>query len=60
MKRIARYALLFALALLLLGACSRKGVHMSKHRKSRRCNCPTFGMAAPATEPALAVNYTAQ
>jgi hypothetical protein len=29
-------------AALLLTACSRKGVHMSKHRKSRKCNCPTF------------------
>ena len=29
-------------ATLLLAGCSRKGVHMSKHRKSRKCNCPTF------------------
>ena len=27
---------------MLLAACSNKGVHMSKHRKSRKCNCPTF------------------
>ena len=27
---------------LLLTACSRKNVNMSKHRKSRKCNCPTF------------------
>ncbi|MBP5189930.1 MAG: hypothetical protein J6031_03325 [Bacteroidales bacterium] len=30
------------IASLLLASCSRKGVHMSKHRKSRKCNCPTF------------------
>ncbi len=29
-------------ASLLLTACSRKNVNMPKHRKSRKCNCPTF------------------
>lgn len=29
-------------AALFLTACSRKNVNMSKHRKSRKCNCPTF------------------
>ncbi|MBP5515738.1 MAG: ABC transporter permease [Bacteroidales bacterium] len=32
---------------LALGSCSRKGIHMSKHRKSRRCNCPTFTQSDP-------------
>lgn len=28
--------------ILLLSSCSRKNINMSKHRKSRKCNCPTF------------------
>lgn len=35
-------AVALIVATLLLAGCSRKGVHMSKHRKSRKCNCPTF------------------
>lgn len=35
-------AVVMLVATLLLAGCSRKGVHMSKHRKSRKCNCPTF------------------
>lgn len=35
-------AVAMLVATLLLAGCSRKGVHMSKHRKSRKCNCPTF------------------
>ena len=41
---------LVALALLTV-SCSRKGVHMSKHRKSRKCNCPTF--SETLVEPSL-------
>ena len=36
-----KFCLLLVLLLLATG-CSRNGVHMSKHRKSRKCNCPTF------------------
>lgn len=35
-------AVVTLVATLMLAGCSRKGVHMSKHRKSRKCNCPTF------------------
>ncbi|MBQ6096463.1 MAG: hypothetical protein IJK99_01835 [Bacteroidales bacterium] len=39
---IKSMAVVMLVATLLLAGCSRKGVHMSKHRKSRKCNCPTF------------------
>jgi len=32
---------------ILATSCSHRGVHMSKHRKSRHCNCPTFGEMVP-------------
>lgn len=41
MRRISTYILVVLLLLLTTG-CSRKGVHMSKHRKQRHCDCPTF------------------
>ncbi|MCR4816197.1 MAG: hypothetical protein K5842_03295 [Bacteroidales bacterium] len=44
-----RFCLLFVLLLLATG-CSRNGVHMSKHRKSRKCNCPTFTYYDNATQ----------
>ncbi len=47
---------MLCLATLLLSGCSRKGVHMSKHRKQRRCNCPTFSEATPAA-PDNAILY---
>ncbi len=58
MKRCYSFrAMLCALLLcaLLLCGCSRRGAHMPKHRKSRRCNCPTFSylsVPADATAPA--------
>ncbi|MBO4307973.1 MAG: hypothetical protein J5848_06665 [Bacteroidales bacterium] len=42
MKRFSKIILLLLLVAVLLTSCSNKGVHMSKHRKSRHCNCPTF------------------
>ena len=39
---IKSMAVALLVATLLLAGCSRKGVHMSKHRKSLKCNCPTF------------------
>ncbi len=51
--RIKVVVMLFA-TLLASATCSRKGVHMSKHRKSRHCNCPTFSQTQPAEEQALA------
>ena len=42
MKRLTKIIVLTLVAGLLLTACSNKGVHMSKHRKSRKCNCPSF------------------
>lgn len=56
-KRLKYYSVLLALCLLLC-SCSNKGIHMSKHRKSRKCNCPTFSenfMANPNDN--LYVNY---
>ena len=50
MKR-SLIAVLFILVSLLTASCSRKGVHMSKHRKSRKCNCPTF--SETLVEPSL-------
>lgn len=39
-----RIVLVLMVCALLLSGCSRKGVHMPKHRKVRHCNCPTFAM----------------
>ena len=44
-------------ATLLLAGCSRKGVHMSKHRKSRKCNCPTFAENRLETNTLSAAYY---
>jgi len=46
-------ALIFLLVLLAAAAagCSRRGVHMPKHRKRRHCDCPTFAMTAPIPSP---------
>lgn len=44
-------------ATLLLAGCSRKGVHMSKHRKSRKCNCPTFAENGVETSTLSAAYY---
>lgn len=42
-------ALLLLIVFVTAGAagCSRKGVHMPKHRKRRHCDCPTFSYSAP-------------
>ncbi len=42
--RTLSLALLAVLLLSFLAGCSRKGVHMPKHRKRRHCDCPTFVM----------------
>ena len=34
----------------LLASCS-KGVHMPKHRKRRNCDCPTFSLTIPTSQP---------
>ncbi len=55
MKHVRRTLSLAFLAVLLLSflaGCSRKGVHMPKHRKRRHCDCPTFVMNRTATPPA--------
>ncbi len=44
---------LLLLAVVLLSGCSRRGAHMPKHRKSRRCNCPTFSYYAMPTDTSL-------
>lgn len=44
-------------AVVLLSSCSRKGVHMSKHRKSRKCNCPTFAENHSVIDNSSAVFY---
>lgn len=44
-------------ATLLLAGCSRKGVHMSKHRKSRKCNCPTFAENTQNNIDAFSISY---
>lgn len=53
MKYTRRNLSLTLLAILLLAfaaGCSSKGVHMPKHRKRRKCDCPTFAIA-PAAQP---------
>lgn len=42
MNRHVKTAVIILAVALLVAGCSRKGIHMSKHRKSRKCNCPTF------------------
>lgn len=42
MKKSTKVIAIMLVAATLLAGCSRKGIHMSKHRKSRKCNCPTF------------------
>lgn len=42
MNRKTKKTLLLVGCLMLTTACSNRGIHMSKHRKSRKCNCPTF------------------
>ena len=58
MKR-SKFPLLVLLTATLLAAtaCSPKGVHMPKHRKSRNCNCPTFGQAIPQERSADTLQY---
>lgn len=36
---------------LMMTSCSNKGIHMSKHRKSRKCNCPTFTYQSESQSP---------
>ena len=50
-------AVAMLVATLLLAGCSRKGVHMSKHRKSRKCNCPTFAENRMETSTLPAAYY---
>ena len=50
-------AVAMLVATLMLAGCSRKGVHMSKHRKSRKCNCPTFAENRVETSTLPAAYY---
>lgn len=50
-------AVALIVATLLLAGCSRKGVHMSKHRKSRKCNCPTFAENKQNNIDASSISY---
>ncbi len=50
---------MFLVVGLLAVSCSKKGVHMSKHRKSRKCNCPTFSQMQMDATLKEAVNYDA-
>ena len=50
-------AVVTLVATLMLAGCSRKGVHMSKHRKSRKCNCPTFAENRMETSTLPAAYY---
>ncbi|MCR5065951.1 MAG: hypothetical protein K6A67_09335 [Bacteroidales bacterium] len=50
MKQRSKIILSLLVLALLSTGCSRKGIHMSKHRKSRKCNCPTFTEAMPFGE----------
>ncbi len=49
-RRNLSLTLLAVLLLAFLAGCSSKGVHMPKHRKRRKCDCPTFA-AVPAPQP---------
>lgn len=49
-RRAMRLVAVVAIAAtIMMTGCSRKGIHMSKHRKSRKCNCPTFAAAGLST-----------
>lgn len=48
-RKMMMLTCLMAVAMVLLASCSNKGVHMSKHRKSRKCNCPTFAYSYPSS-----------
>ena len=48
MKKLKTTVLLLLLFSIIATGCSRKGVHMPKHRKHRKCNCPTFAETRPA------------
>ena len=50
-------AVAMLVATLLLAGCSRKGVYMSKHRKSHKCNCPTFAENRMETSTLPAAYY---
>lgn len=50
-------AVALLVATLMLAGCSRKGVHMSKHRKSRKCNCPTFAENTQNNIDASSISY---
>lgn len=50
-------AVVMLVATLMLAGCSRKGVHMSKHRKSRKCNCPTFAENTQNNIEASSISY---
>lgn len=50
-------AVALLVATLMLAGCSRKGVHMSKHRKSRKCNCPTFAENTQNNTDASSISY---
>lgn len=47
MKKTIIITLMLMTTVLLFSGCSNRGIHMSKHRKSRKCNCPTFTQQAP-------------
>lgn len=47
MKKIITYFFVMLTVSMMLGSCSRKGVHMPKHRKRTHCNCPTFTEVVP-------------
>ena len=50
-------AVVTLVATLMLAGCSHKGVHMSKHRKSRKCNCPTFAENTQNNIEASSISY---
>ena len=49
-RKMALYIISAVVVVVMLAGCSRKGVHMNKHRKSRKCNCPTFVEQVDRTE----------
>lgn len=58
MKRWLRHLVTALVLTLLLSSCSNKGVHMSKHRRSRHCDCPTFSQAIAAQVAGNATTLT--
>ncbi|MCR4828010.1 MAG: hypothetical protein K5864_00935 [Bacteroidales bacterium] len=60
MRRRTTQILTLSLLCLLLASCSSsRNVNMRKHRRSRHCDCPTFGQRIDTATDNNAARFTA-